>query len=206
MTVILLIGILPIAFVHVVQSDDIIHDIAVTNIGFHHSTVYGNITVTTTYNRWDVNLIYVDAWIYNAGDVAERVEVTFTYTFANVSTTIGVVFVDVAAGSTEIASVSLDTGDFPLGYLPIKVEATRVYYEENTLDNNMTTTLLIKHSGDVDGDGDVDWFDFGDFARAFGKTYPAAGYNVECDYNRDGAVDWVDFGIFAQNFGKTVYS
>jgi hypothetical protein len=138
------------------------------------------------------------------------VETTFTYTIANVSTTIGVVFVDVATGSTEIASVSLDTKGFPLGYLPIKVEATTVYYEENTLDNNMTTTLWIKLAGDCRGDspgsppdGDVDWYDFGDFAAAYGSHYGQPGYNVECDSDRDGDVDWFDFGIFAQNYGKT---
>jgi hypothetical protein len=160
------------------SNDDVIpHDVGVTGIGFHHFTVYGNITVTTTHNRWGVNLIYVDAEISNNGEAPETVETTFTYAIANVSTTIGVVFVDVAAGSTEIASVSLDTEGFPLGYLPIKVEATTACNEENTLDNNMTTTLLIKLAGDCCGDssgyppdGDVDWFDFGIFALNFGKT------------------------------------
>lgn len=210
-TTLLLIIILPIAFVHIVRSADIIHDVAVTSIGFHHSTLYGNITVSTTYNGWDVNLIYVDAWISNNGEVPETVETTFAYTIADVSTIIGVVFVDVAAGSTEIASVSLDTRGFPVGYLPITVEATEVYNEGNTLNNNMTTTLWIKHVGDVQGDpvdpdpriadGDVDRYDNGALAEAYGYVYPHSRYNVEADFNRDGAVDRYDYGNLAQNYG-----
>jgi len=60
--------------------------------------------------------------------------------------------------------------------------------------------------GDSSGsppDGDVDWFDFGAFAAAYGSHYGQPGYNVECDSDRDGDVDWFDFGIFAQNYGKT---
>ena len=211
MTVLLLIIILSIAFVHIVRSADIIHDVAVTGIGFHHSTVYRNITVSTTYNVWDVNLIYVDAEIYNNGEVPETVETTFTYTIANVPTTIGVVFVDVATGSTEKASVSLDTRGFPVGYLPITVEATQVPNEGNTLNNNMNTTLWIKQVGDVRGDptdpdpiianGHVNRYDHGAMAQAYGYVYPHPLYNVEADFNRDGAVDRYDYGYLAQNYG-----
>lgn len=201
MTVLLLLGILPIAYVHVVRSADIIQDVWVTSILFYHSTVHGIIIVNTTYNGWDVNLIYIVAWIYNTGHVPARFEVTFTYTIANVSTTIGVTFVDVGAEGTGTASVGLDTGGFPVGYLPIKVEATEVPTEENTFDNNMTTTLWIKQRGDVDGDGDVDRYDFGRFAVAYGYVYPHPRYDVECDFNRDGAVDRYDFGDLAQNYG-----
>jgi len=181
------------------QYNQKLHDVAVTSIGFHHSTLYGNITVTTTYNTWGVNLIYVDAEIFNDGKVSENVTTIFTYIIASVSTTIGVVFVDVAAGSTEIASVSLDTGGFPVGYLPIKVW-TMILNDVNTL-NNMTTTLWIKQCGDVDGDGDVDRYDFGAFAIAYGYHYGQLKYNVECDFNRDGKVDRYDFGDLAQNYG-----
>jgi hypothetical protein len=188
-----------------------LHDVAVTGIGFHHSTVYGDIPANTTYYGEDVNTIYIDAEVFNAGLVPETVEVTFNYTIANVPTTVGVILVDVAAGSTEIASVELDTQGFPIGYLPITVKATEVLNEENILDNNMTTTLRIKHVGDVNGDtygtpgdGDVDRYDFGGFAQAYGRHYGEAKYNVEADFDRDGIVDRYDFGIFAQNYRKTV--
>jgi len=156
-------------------------------------------------------LIYIDAWISNNGEAPETVETTFTYTIANVSTIIGVVFVDVAAGSTEIASVSLNTSGFPEGYLPIKVEAAEVLNERNTLDNNMTTTLWIKQVGDVQGDpvdpdpsiadGDVDRYDNGALAEAYGYHYGQPRYNVEADFNRDGVVDRYDYGNLAQNYG-----
>ncbi len=57
--------------------------------------------------------------------------------------------------------------------------------------------------GDVDGDGDVDWVDFGDFALDYGKTFEHPPY-PSTDFDYDGDVDWYDFGTFAQNFGQTV--
>jgi hypothetical protein len=55
--------------------------------------------------------------------------------------------------------------------------------------------------GDIDGDGDVDRYDFGTFAGAYG-TSPAS--NPLCDLDCDGDVDRYDFGTFAGNYGKTI--
>jgi len=120
----------------------------------------------------------------------------------------------VANGSTSAVSAGLNTTGFPYGFLTIKVEASEVYNEAETSDNTYNTTLLIKFTGDIVGDptdpdpnypdGDVDWFDFGAFAGAYGGSYPQERYNVECDFDRDGDIDWFDFGDFAANYGKSV--
>jgi hypothetical protein len=57
--------------------------------------------------------------------------------------------------------------------------------------------------GDLNGDGHVDWFDFGEFAAAYGGTFEQPPYDP-ADFNYDGAVDWFDFGDFAANYGNTV--
>jgi hypothetical protein len=57
--------------------------------------------------------------------------------------------------------------------------------------------------GDVDGDGDVDRYDFGIFAGAYGNTAGDPNYDGRCDFDSDGDVDRYDFGIFAGNYGKT---
>jgi hypothetical protein len=56
--------------------------------------------------------------------------------------------------------------------------------------------------GDVDGDGDVDRYDFGSFAGAYGSSAGDSNYDIECDLDKDGDVDRYDFGTFAGNYGK----
>jgi hypothetical protein len=63
------------------------------------------------------------------------------------------------------------------------------------------TVLLV---GDMDGDLDVDWFDFGIFAQAYGTSIGQSKYHRRCDLDHDGHIDWSDFGIFAANYGKSV--
>ncbi len=77
--------------------------------------------------------------------------------------------------------------------------------------NNVKTEWVIATLwGDIDGDYDVDWVDFGDFATAWGskgppqKDPPDPNYNPLADQDLDGDVDWEDFGGFATNYGMTV--
>jgi len=77
--------------------------------------------------------------------------------------------------------------------------------------NNVKPTWVIGTiAGDLCGDssgsppdGDVDWFDFGEFVGIYGMSFEQPPYDPR-DFNYDGAVDWFDFGIFAQNFGRKV--
>jgi len=58
--------------------------------------------------------------------------------------------------------------------------------------------------GDIDGDGDVDRYDFGIFAGAYGSSAGDPNYDGRCDFDSDGDVDRYDFGIFAGNYGRHV--
>jgi hypothetical protein len=60
-------------------------------------------------------------------------------------------------------------------------------------------SVLPTLSGDLNGDGKVDIFDYTIFISEFGKT----GSNLASDLNKDGKVDIFDYTIFSQNFGKT---
>ena len=62
----------------------------------------------------------------------------------------------------------------------------------------------IVRSGDLDGDGDVDFSDFLLFASAFGTIDGGLGYNPAADLDGDGAVVFSDFLIFVSAFGKPV--
>jgi parallel beta-helix repeat protein len=61
------------------------------------------------------------------------------------------------------------------------------------------TTGTVTISGDLNGDGKVDIFDYTIFIQDFGKT----GNNLVSDLNKDGKVDIFDYTIFSQNFGRT---
>jgi len=63
------------------------------------------------------------------------------------------------------------------------------------------TVLLV---GDIDGDLDVDRYDFGRFALAYGYCYPHPKYDPNADLNGDGCIDRYDYGILAQNYGQSV--
>jgi len=56
--------------------------------------------------------------------------------------------------------------------------------------------------GDLDGDGDVDSFDFGIFSGAYGSQMGDPNYNPIADLDYDGDMDPDDFIIFAGNYGK----
>jgi len=68
----------------------------------------------------------------------------------------------------------------------------------------------VKIPGDIDGDGDVDWVGFGDFATAYGSKGPPQvltpdpKYDLQADLDLDGDVDWVDFGTFATHYGENI--
>ncbi len=74
-------------------------------------------------------------------------------------------------------------------------------------------TMVVKIIGDIQGDpsdpdpsiadGDVDWFDFGAFATAYGTSLGNPKFNPQCDFNLNGQIDWFDFGDFAFHYGET---
>ena len=70
--------------------------------------------------------------------------------------------------------------------------------------NSVSGYFSNKIRGDVDGDGDVDRYDFGAFALAYGSRCGEPNYDPNCDFDGDCDVDRYDFGILAQNYGQTI--
>jgi hypothetical protein len=84
----------------------------------------------------------------------------------------------------------------------ISAEAETVPGETDTSDNTFIDgSVTVKHAGDVDGDGDVDWFDLGLFSVAYGSQYGDPNYDWRCDFDGDGDVDWFDFSTLSANYG-----
>jgi len=83
--------------------------------------------------------------------------------------------------------------------------------KENGYFSNMIPGDICGDSSGSPPDGDVDWFDFGDFAAAYGSSIGQPNYNPLADLcgdssgsPPDGDVDWFDFGDFASNYGTSV--
>jgi len=69
--------------------------------------------------------------------------------------------------------------------------------------------VKAKLLGDVNGNGRVEWTDFGDLATAYGSRgppqvpVPEPKYNVQADFNLNGKVEWTDFGDLAFHYGES---
>jgi len=71
------------------------------------------------------------------------------------------------------------------------------------VDNALTTTILVRPSGDVNVDCSVNIIDLVLVAGSFGKTAGSPGYNPIADVNYDGRVDIIDLSIVGSTFGQT---
>lgn len=74
-------------------------------------------------------------------------------------------------------------------------------------DDAMKALFVLRHespavTGDLNGDGMVDFSDFLLFAAAFGKGIGDDGYDPKADLNGDKMVNFADFLLFAMNFGN----
>jgi len=104
-----------------------------------------------------------------------------------------------------ILAIMLLSSSFVAATSFAKAEGEELGYDwmlkvDKDLLKRMSSTKIV---GDFDGDGDVDRYDFGVFACAYGTVEGDSNYDVECDLDMDGDVDRYDFGVFAVNYGKT---
>jgi len=71
-------------------------------------------------------------------------------------------------------------------------------------------TIRVNFAGDIDGDWDVDPFDYTNFRVAFGSKGPPQvpepdpNYNPEADFDRYGNVDPFDYSTFRLNYGAHI--
>jgi len=93
---------------------------------------------------------------------------------------------------------------YPPHYL-IWAEADVVPEETDTDDNtNANGSVTVKHPGDVNGDGKVDYIDLFALADAYGSTPEDDNWNPDCDFDGDGKVDSDDLFILSDAYGWNV--
>jgi len=173
-----------------------VHDVAVINVVLVFP--YG---ATAVYPGWVINVLVT---VRNEGDYSE----TFTVRARAEALSIGIQTVsNLAPGDTKTLTFIWDTtgispGNAGLDYT-ISAKASVVPDETDTADNTYVDgTVRVKYPGDVDGDGDVDRYDYGTFSVAYGSQYGDPNYDWRCDFDGDGDIDRYDYGILAQNYGS----
>ena len=120
---------------------------------------------------------------------------------------------NLSGGSQLNLTFSWNVTDVGWGIYTIKANVTLTGDVNPANDEFVYSNVTIKIPGDIQGDpddpdpnkadGDVDRYDYGAFAQAYGYLSGQPGYNVECDIDRSGKIDRYDYGIFALNYGKS---
>jgi len=120
---------------------------------------------------------------------------------------------NLSGGSQLNLTFSWNVTDVGWGLYTIKANVTLTGDVNPANDEFVYSNVTIKIPGDIQGDpddpdpnkadGDVDRYDYGAFAQAYGYLSGQPGYNVECDIDRSGKIDRYDYGIFALNYGKS---
>jgi len=165
------------------------HNIAVLNIELN-KTIIGRGPIQK-----------IDVEVTNLGSFPQ----TFSVTVYINTTVTQTQLVTLAVGNSTILRFYLDTTDFAYGNYTISAYAAPVPDETDT-DNNtyINGMVLLTIAGDVDGDRDVDMFDFGTFAYHYATVTGDPRYLPEADFDNDGDVDMFDFGTLAANYGSSI--
>ena len=113
------------------------------------------------------------------------------------------------SGNGSLASIEFLVVDYGCTDININITENLPTKLLNSEGNSISFTTVNgyfsnKILGDIDGDGDVDRYDFGTFAGAYGSKTGDPNYDIECDLDSDGDVDRYDFGIFAGNYGRHI--
>lgn len=105
----------------------------------------------------------------------------------------------------NFVTINFDVDLAATGTYPLVVDATLndaggnpIGVFENNGQVNIGTNGI---KGDFDGDGDIDFFDFYQFASAYGSELGDHNYNAIGDFDDDGDVDFLDFYSFAGVYG-----
>jgi len=91
------------------------------------------------------------------------------------------------------------------GVYPMTANMTEIAPEDNDDTNNdyvFGTPVTVRMPGDTDGDGDVDFDDFINFAGPYGLKEGEDDFEEYGDIDGDGDIDFDDFIIFAGIYGQ----
>jgi len=173
----------------------ILRDVAITDVTPNSAMVYQNGTVS------------INVTAENQGERRGPDPEFFTVDCYANTTLIGSEDVLLYTGESTVIVFSWNTSNFAFGPYTISANASAVPTELpiNLVDNTyIDGTVLVTVLGDIDGDGDVDRYDYGIFAGAYGTSEGDPNYVPEADLDGDGDIDRYDYGTFAGNYGRSI--
>jgi len=170
----------------------VVHDVAVTDVTF---SVHAFLNTT----------IPINVTVLNDGTLSETFDVKVYYDQIAPNWLIETQTVsNLGGGASTILTINWDVTDAAYGSHTIKVKATVVEGETDTLDNTLVDgPILVVGPGDIDGDRDVDIFDIVTMSSIYGVSKPDPRYSPYCDLDDDGDIDIFDIVTAASNYGKT---
>jgi hypothetical protein len=117
------------------------------------------------------------------------------------TTTIKTQTITLTSGNTTTLTFIWNTSGFAKGNYTIWAYAWPVQGETDTEDNNCTNGwVTVTWLGDLDGDFDVDQFDFWHFCSAFIDYYTIHVKDPNCDFDNDCDIDQFDYWAFCGAF------
>jgi hypothetical protein len=109
-------------------------------------------------------------------------------------------------GATQTATIGASgtfTASFPTAAIPASTTPNTITYSyagDATFSaaTDTSTTLTVKKTGDVNGDGVVNCADIAIVKASFGKKRGQAGFDARADINNDGIVNVIDLATVAR--------
>ena len=126
---------------------------------------------------------------------------TFYVTLYANTTTIKTQTITLTSGNSTTVTFTWNTTGVAKGNYTITAKATQLPYETDTTDNTyIDGWVVVTWLGDLDGDFDVDQFDFWHFCDAFIDYYKIHVKDPLCDFDDDCDIDQFDFWYFCDGF------
>ena len=167
----------------------LIADVAILEINLSSQAVYPNKTVN------------VSVIAGNVGDMPASFNVTLYFN----EVIVGIEHVDnLPPNGTVKLNFTINTvGLQPCSRYPVKAVASRVQYEVNLANNELTTLLKIKMIGDVNGDGIIDIYDLTAACVSYDARVGDPKWNEEADVAPEwGIIDIFDIVTIAYQYNK----
>ncbi len=171
----------------------LIHDVAVTDV-----SIQAQAGDTHAYIGVPVLVRVV---IANLGEQAETVTLSV---FHNSSLIASIPGIGLVPGVSVLEAFEWDTSGLLCGDYVLSAQVSSVP-DETGLQNNTRNgpVVVVRITGDVDGDRDVDILDAAILAFSFGRMPGQMGWVANADLDDDGDVDIVDAARMAVQYGQT---
>ncbi len=172
----------------------------VVKVGVYRDVALKQISLSRnfTYANVQAKPLLLQATIANQGTQPENITITV---FLNSTSISGGSVLGLLPGSTVNATLEINTTALTRGLYSLSSRIA-ISGAENVTSNNVLqyNSLQVRITGDVNGDGVVNFLDLGQVGAAFLTNPTSPFWDPHADMNNDSAVNFLDLGIVGSNF------